>query len=123
MSFDPKTLPPTVYDSYQKYGVAGWIVTVQFALREGIKETNTLVNIVFYLHHPELNGRQIYSDEIKLIAEWKAFCLMVGVLRKGMAQTTFAERETDPFIHEGISFNYSRLRSGRVSFNEVTLER
>jgi hypothetical protein len=121
MSFNPKTLPPTVYDSYLKYGVLGWTIIVQFAIKEGVKDTNTLVNIVFYLHHPELDGRPIYKNEVKFIAEWKAFYTMIKALQKGMAQTTFEDPGTGSCLGGELSFKYSNLTTDPFSFNSISL--
>lgn len=72
MSFDPKTLPPTVYEIYQN-GQSWWIFTVLTAIQLKITDINLLTNIAFYMHYPELNGRPLRSDEKKLIADWKSF--------------------------------------------------
>jgi hypothetical protein len=72
MSFDPKTLPPTVYEIYQK-GSAYWMFTVLTAIQLKITDINLLTNIAFFMHYPELYGRAIRSDEKKLIADWQSF--------------------------------------------------
>lgn len=72
MAFHPEQLPITVYEIY-KCGPVAWILTVQSAVQVKITNIDTLTNIAFYLHHPELSGRRLRKDETKLIAEWKAY--------------------------------------------------
>ncbi len=43
-------------------------------------DLDKLANIDFYMHHPELNGRPLRNDEIKLIAEWKSFRTKIAPL-------------------------------------------
>ncbi len=76
MTFNPKKLPPTVYDAY-KMGVSGWMLAVQRAIELGITDINKLTDMVFFVHHPELNGRPLKSDETKLISEWRDFRSLV----------------------------------------------
>ena len=114
MSFNPDDLPPTTYDSYQKNGAIGWIITVRFAILEGVRDPNYLANIPFYLHHPELKGRPIYNEEIKLIAEWKAFRTLIRALRKGLV---IKEKTKNPFDDIKIS-----SFQGDTSFTDAFLE-
>lgn len=72
MAFHPEHLPITVFEVY-KQGPVGWMLVIQTALQVGIRNIDALTNIAFYLHHPELDGRPLRKDEIKLIAQWKGF--------------------------------------------------
>lgn len=72
MAFHPEHLPPTVYEIYKK-GPSMWMFAVQAAIPYGITNSDTLTNMAFYMHHPELDGRPLRKDETKLIAEWKSF--------------------------------------------------
>ena len=81
MSFNPKRLPPTVYKVYQ-FGASMWILTVVMAIQMKIKDIDLLADIAFYLHHPELKGRSLRHDEIKLIAEWKSYRTLIKRLLK-----------------------------------------
>ncbi|HMT06548.1 MAG TPA: hypothetical protein PKA82_00985 [Pyrinomonadaceae bacterium] len=81
MPFNPKELKVTVYEQYKK-GHSNWLFTLDCAVQCGIRDVNTLTNIAFYLHHPELNYRSLTSDESLLIAEWKSF-RTIALLRLG----------------------------------------
>lgn len=76
MAFHPEHLPTTVYDIY-KCGPVAWILVVQSAVQVRITNIDTLTNIAFYLHHPELDGRPLRKDETKLITQWKAFRTLI----------------------------------------------
>lgn len=76
MSFDPNTLPPSVRNAFAM-GAMAWPLVVQKALGAGITDLDYLASVVFYLHHPERNGRQIQSHETELIKEWKSFRAMI----------------------------------------------
>ena len=76
MAFDPTTLPKPVYEKY-KLGAIAWPLVVQKAVLEHITDVDRLTSIVFYLHHPERNGRAIESWEIKEVTEWKNFRSLV----------------------------------------------
>jgi len=62
MSFDPKKLPSRVYEAF-KLGAVAWPLVVQKAVAEGITDVDELASIVFYLNHPERNGRPISAGE------------------------------------------------------------
>lgn len=72
MTFDPKTLPPSVQEAY-RHGAGAWPVVVKKAIEAGIQDINKLTDIVFFLHHPDRNGRAISPSESKMIEEWKGF--------------------------------------------------
>ena len=76
MAFDPKELPPGVYNAFKK-GPLAWPLVVQQALNAAIFNVNKLADIVFYLHHPERIGHPLKPHEAKLINQWKAFRTMV----------------------------------------------
>ncbi len=86
MAFNPEHLPTTVYEIY-KMGPLMWMVTVQSAIQVGIRNPDTLTNIVFYVHHPELEGRPLRKDETKLIADYKVFRTMVKAMLPEMIKT------------------------------------
>jgi len=50
-------------------GSPGWLVRT--AVENGIRDVDRLASIVFYLHHPERNGRAIDPSETAMIAQWK----------------------------------------------------
>lgn len=79
MTFNPKQLPPTVYDIY-KLGPIGWIFVVQTAIQLKITNINELTNIAFHLHHPELKGRSLQIGETQLIGQWKGFRALIKPL-------------------------------------------
>lgn len=72
MSFNPNTLPPTVYTAF-KQGPTFWPLLVQRAVQAGIRDVDFITSVVFYLHHPERNGRAIEANESAMISQWKAF--------------------------------------------------
>ncbi|MBL8231872.1 MAG: hypothetical protein JNL98_25465 [Bryobacterales bacterium] len=73
MAFNPSNFPPSLRAEYEraKRSPVLWPVVVMEAARVNIKDEATLTNIVFFLHHPELNGRAIAAYETKLVEEWK----------------------------------------------------
>ncbi|MBL8231873.1 MAG: hypothetical protein JNL98_25470 [Bryobacterales bacterium] len=73
MAFNPSSFPPSLRAEYENAKKAPllWPSVVMEAARVHIKDEATLTNIVFFLHHPELNGRAIASHETKLVEEWK----------------------------------------------------
>ena len=76
MSFDPKTLPPAVQAVFRQ-GPLAWPLVVENCLRAGIEDPGKLADIVFYLHHPERNGRPLLSTETTLIKQWKGFRTLI----------------------------------------------
>jgi hypothetical protein len=113
MSFNPKLLPPAVYEAYL-YGPIAWTYTIQTAIKLKITDINLLTNIAFFLHHPELGGRTIRKDEVKFISDWKAFRNLIAPLLTAPAATS---PTTKPFIggwgssqyqyaFEGTYYNY-----------------
>lgn len=79
MPFNPKLLPPTLYEAYKK-GPTSWVFVIKTAIELGIKDTDKLTDIVFYLHHTELKGRQLWVGETKLIGSWKLFRFLIKLL-------------------------------------------
>jgi|RhiMetdeSRZDD1v2_1073273.scaffolds.fasta_scaffold758906_1 hypothetical protein len=77
MAFDPNSLPAVVRDAYFTLGVLGWMAVVQKAVQAGITDVDRLASIVFYLHHPERNGKKIEAHESKMIEQWKAFRTLI----------------------------------------------
>ncbi|MEZ5427645.1 MAG: hypothetical protein R2747_15360 [Pyrinomonadaceae bacterium] len=81
MPFNPKLLPPTVYDVYKK-GPGLWVLTVKTAVEVGIRDINKLTDIAFYQHNPDLKGRSIKLGENGLIEQWQYFQRLVkGILK------------------------------------------
>ena len=76
MSFDPKTLPSSVQIAF-KQGPLAWALVVENCLRAGIYEPDKLTDIVFFLHHPERNGRPLLAVETTLIKQWKGFRTLI----------------------------------------------
>jgi hypothetical protein len=76
MAFNPSTLPAAVRSAFQ-YGPIAWPLVVQEGIKAGITDVNKLTDIVFYLHHPERNGKPIQSGEQTLIDQWKSFRILV----------------------------------------------
>lgn len=79
MTFNPKLLPPTLYEAYKK-GPTSWVFVIKTAIELGIRNSDKLTDIVFYLHHPELKGRQLRVGETKLIESWKLFRFLIKLL-------------------------------------------
>jgi hypothetical protein len=50
---------------------------VEKAIHAGIRNVDRLTDIVFYLHHPERQGRALGPHEGALINQWKSFRSMV----------------------------------------------
>lgn len=105
MSFNPKTLPPTVYDSYLA-GKGSWVRTVSFAIDYGISDKNKLTNIAFYLHHPELEGRPLKKEESLFIAEWKLFQSIVVL--KLFQSKSLPKSVNDDTLADHLVFNFSK---------------
>jgi len=76
MSFDPKMLPSTVQAAFRQ-GPLAWALVVESCLRVGIEDPGKLTDIVFYLHHPERNGRSLLPVETTLIKQWKGFRTLI----------------------------------------------
>lgn len=76
MAFNPESLPSKVYEAY-KLGPAMWPLVVERAIEAKITNVNRVTDIMFYLHHPELKGRSLRSDETGLTNEWKGFREMI----------------------------------------------
>jgi hypothetical protein len=72
MSFDPRKLPAGVYQAFRQ-GPMAWPLVVQRAIQAGIRDTDKLTDIVFFLHHPERAGRALAPHEGALINQWKSF--------------------------------------------------
>jgi hypothetical protein len=72
MNFDPRKLPPSVYNAY-KMGAMAWPIVVDKAIEAGFRDVDRLTDIVFFLHHPERSGRLLGPTETGLINQWKGF--------------------------------------------------
>jgi hypothetical protein len=77
MAFNPTSLPPSVYEAY-KSGPLAWPLVVQRAVDEDIRDLDRLTSIVFYLHHPERNGRKIAANESDMIDQYNGFKALIG---------------------------------------------
>jgi len=77
MSFDPRTLPPSVQAAYRQ-GPLAWALVIENCLRVGIEDPVKLTDIVFYLHHPERIGRPLLPTETTLIKQWKGFRTLIA---------------------------------------------
>ena len=97
MSFNPKLLPPTVYDVYKQEPIA-WMVVIQRAIAVGITVLNQLTDIAFYLHNPGLKGRPLSSDEIKLIAQWKVFQTLIKPMLSAAGGKTGSKSLGSPYV-------------------------
>jgi hypothetical protein len=86
MSFDPRKLPRDVYAAYNQ-GPLAWPLVVEKAIQAGIRDANKLADIVFYLHHPERNGRLLAAGETGLINQWKSFRNLVEPRLRGRSGT------------------------------------
>jgi len=85
MAFDPSSLPKNMYEAY-KGGPLMWPVVVQKGVESGIKDVDFLASVVFYLHHPQRNGRPIATDETAMIEQWKGFRTLIKPMVPGMAK-------------------------------------
>ncbi|MBC8167812.1 MAG: hypothetical protein H7Y20_18320 [Bryobacteraceae bacterium] len=72
MAFDPNNLPMKVREAWQQ-GPSGWKLVVQRCLDVGINDPNRLADFIFYLNHPERDGKKIEAGDQKSIEEWKYF--------------------------------------------------
>lgn len=73
MAFDLSTLPAPVQLAFKMTAPSLWSTVVFGAIACGVKNPNDLADLAFHLHHPELSGRSIKSDEKALIAEWNSY--------------------------------------------------
>ena len=76
MSFQLATYPASVQAAFRQ-GPMAWALVVENCLRSGIYEPTRLTDIVFYLHHPERNGRPLLPSEITMIKQWKGFRALI----------------------------------------------
>jgi hypothetical protein len=76
MAFDSKKLPLTVQAAF-KQGPMAWALVVEKCLNAGMYDINELTDIVFYLHHPERNGRPLLASETTKIKQWKGFRTLI----------------------------------------------
>ncbi|MEZ5427644.1 MAG: hypothetical protein R2747_15355 [Pyrinomonadaceae bacterium] len=91
MAFNPRLLPPTVYDVYKK-GPSLWTLTVQTAIEVGITDLNKLTDIAFHQHNPDLMGRSIKTGERNLIEQWQYFQRLIrGMVRSFEGKKAEAE--------------------------------
>lgn len=88
MTLDPTFLPPKTYQSY-KLGAGAWPSVIRTAAEEGIKDIDCLADIVFYLHHPEMEGRPLVPGETSLIDQWKQFRSRLPSVIPAPSQGTF----------------------------------
>lgn len=95
MSFNPSKLPPNVYAAY-KMGAMAWPLVVEKGIQAGITDTDRLTDIVFYLHHPERNGRPLEAREAGLITQWKNFRSIIAPRLRGRSgQSGAASKSQD----------------------------
>jgi len=87
--FNPNTLPPGVREAFN-LGMLGWSLMVQRAVQEGITDLDRLASIVFYMHHPERNGKPIEAWEQSMISQWKGFRTLIA------AQLNYKPKPTPP---------------------------
>jgi hypothetical protein len=100
MNFDPRRLPPSVYNAYTM-GAMAWPLVVEKAIQAGITNVNKLADIVFYLHHPERSGRPLGAGETSLINQWKNFRNLVAPrvrARSGSAVSKSMDCESTNFF-------------------------
>jgi len=76
MSFDQKSLPLSVQTAFRQ-GPLAWALVVESCLQVGIEDPGELADIVFFLHHPERNGRPLLPVETTLIKQWKGFRTLI----------------------------------------------
>jgi len=76
MSFDPKTLHPSVQTAF-KQGPLAWALVLENCLHAGMRDPDELTDIVFFLHHPERKGRPLLPVETTLIRQWKGFRTLI----------------------------------------------
>ncbi len=92
MAFNPKTdLKPQIYEQY-KLGPLAWPAVVKTAVElndpdKKYRDVDWLASVVFYLHHPERNGRKIDPGETAMIAEWKNWRTLIKPMVPAMAAT------------------------------------
>jgi len=79
MPFHPNDLPAPALKAFNKHFKTPilWPIVVQEAVRCGVKDVNTLTDIVFYMHHWDRIYSPIKPGETKLINEWKGFRTLV----------------------------------------------
>jgi hypothetical protein len=71
--FSASTLPPPVREALT---MGLWPLAVQRAIDAGIRDDNTLTNMIFFAVHPERGGRALSPSEpgfSKLAEEWKGY--------------------------------------------------
>lgn len=105
MAFDPTTLPSNVYKAYQ-VGFFNWMALVEEAIKIQMTDKDELASIVFYMHHPERNGKPIQSHELDMISQWRGFRTLIG------ARLAIEPEETPA----------SSYRRGRTKYSNITLK-
>lgn len=107
MAFHPGDLPASVQALFNKHihSPILWPIVVQEAVRKGIKNADTLANIVFYMHHPDLIGTPIAPGQKKLSDEWIAWRGMVksgiGGWSKPGASSGWEPYQNSPYSGSG----------------------
>lgn len=108
MAFDPKSLPSNVYKAYQ-IGAFNWMVVVEEAIKVQMNDKSELASIVFYLHHPERNGKPIAAHEVKEINQWKAFRTLIGARLSAEPK----ENKALPMWHQALTTN-DTIKGGEI---------
>lgn len=74
---------------------------VSDAIRQGVRDENTLSNLVFFARHPELGGRKIRPGEHGLAQEW--IQIRNSIVRPSLASSL--DREAGPGHHASVEFD------------------
>lgn len=122
MSFDPKTMPPDARDAFQ-YGALAWPLVVQESIKGGITDADELADIVFFLHHPERNGRPLEASERTLIEQWKAFRGLVKPLADRAPRSKPAPKADRHVPVDLFALQYSRKIDGTPEFPRALANR
>ncbi len=105
MLFDPSDLPGIVRELYNKGAktTGDWMPAVKEAVKQNIRDTNKLTDLVFYIKNPEMLGQKIQSHQKLLIAEWKFYNALVKVVMRdfGRRFDTPNEPPSHQYSHSG----------------------
>lgn len=87
MSFSPDKLPNTVKKVYE-LGPLAWVLVVRTAIDIGMRNLDELADIAFYLHYPDLKGRQLKVGETELVEQWVSLRSLIKPILNSIPDNT-----------------------------------
>lgn len=108
---------PRRVQSAIRLGVAAWPAAVQYAVDAGIRDRNSLTNLAFWMHVPELGGRKIPSGN-RSTKKWSDLWLF---LRTGVDEILRANSPGAP-LHARPALSGQSVYRANVAILGVTPE-